>query len=118
MEVPRLPDGRVKLLLMVACQLLLVVGCSDDGERTTVETAQEKGTALPTGAGAVKEEPSVPSGGPEEATYGYTYGLASGNRVVRGEGRLPEAKPVDVDLSGGTPVWVAGVPLENDTAWA
>jgi hypothetical protein len=33
-----------------------------------------------------------------------------------GEGRLPEAKPVDLDLSG-TPVWVAGAPLEEDTAW-
>ena len=118
MEVPRLPDGRVKLLLMVACQLLLVVGCSDNRERTTIETSQEKGTALPTGAGAAKEEPPVPSGGPEEGAYGYTYGLASGNRVVRGEGRLPEAEPVDVDLSGATPAWVAGVPLEGDTAWA
>lgn len=50
------------------------------------------------------------------AIYGYTYGQASGNRVVDGEGRLPEAEPVDVSLSG-TPVWVVGVPLENDTAW-
>ncbi len=33
-----------------------------------------------------------------------------------GEGRLPEARPVDVALSG-TPVWVAGAPLEEDTAW-
>ena len=33
-----------------------------------------------------------------------------------GEGRLLEAKPVDLDLSG-TPVWVAGAPLEEDTAW-
>ena len=57
-----------------------------------------------------------PSGGPEEAVYGYTYGLASGNRVVRGEGRLPGAEPLDLNLSG-TPVWVAGVPLDEDTAW-
>jgi hypothetical protein len=35
---------------------------------------------------------------------------------VDGEGRLTVAKPVDVDLSG-TPVWVVGVPLEEDTAW-
>lgn len=48
--------------------------------------------------------------------YGYTYGEASGNRVVRGGGRLPEAGPIDVPLSG-TPQWVVGVPLEDDTAW-
>lgn len=54
---------------------------------------------------------------PETATvYGFTHGQASGNRVVDGEGRLPEAEPVDVSL-GGTPVWVVGVPLEDDTAW-
>lgn len=54
---------------------------------------------------------------PETATgYGFTHGQASGNRVVGGEGRLPEADPVDVSL-GGTPVWVVGVPLEDDTAW-
>ncbi|HET7478168.1 MAG TPA: hypothetical protein VFJ72_01500 [Rubrobacteraceae bacterium] len=53
----------------------------------------------------------------ETATvYGYTYGQASGNRVVEGRGRLPEAKPIDVSL-GGTPTWVVGVPLEDDTAW-
>ena len=48
--------------------------------------------------------------------YGYTYGLATGNRVVGDEGRLPEAEPVD--LSGGTSVWVAGVPLEEFIAWS
>jgi hypothetical protein len=35
---------------------------------------------------------------------------------VGGGGHLPEAEPVDLDLSG-TPVWVAGAPLEEDTAW-
>ena len=54
-------------------------------------------------------------GVPEGVVYGYTYGLATGNRVVGGEGRLPEAEPVD--LSGGTSVWVAGVPLEEFIAW-
>lgn len=54
---------------------------------------------------------------PDTSTvYGYTYGQASGNRVVSGEGRLPEAEPIDVSLSG-TPLWVVGVPLEDDTAW-
>ena len=48
--------------------------------------------------------------------YGYTYGQASGNRVVEGAGDLPNSKPIDVQL-GGVPVWVVGVPLEDGTAW-
>ena len=118
MKVLRLPGDCVKPLLMAACSLILVVGCSKDRERTTVETVSEKSTDPPTSEGAVKEAPPAPSVGPEEAAYGYTYGLASGNRVVRGEGKLPEAEPVDVALSGATPAWVAGVPLGDDTAWA
>ena len=50
------------------------------------------------------------------ASYGYTYGQTSGNRVTKGVGKVPQARPVDVQLSG-TPVWVVGVPLEQDIAW-
>lgn len=52
----------------------------------------------------------------KEPVLGLTYGLASGNRVAWGEGRLPEADPIDVPL-GGEPAWVVGTPLEDDTAW-
>lgn len=52
----------------------------------------------------------------KEPDFGFTHGLASGNRVARGEGRLADAELVDVPL-GGEPAWVVGVPLEEDTAW-
>ena len=114
--------GVLRHPFLVVCLLLLVAGCSEDPHRAPVEVSPED---TPTSeARPLRERPAGPardtttSGVMEGAVYGYTYGLASGNRVVRGEGRLPEAKPVDVDLSGGTPVWVAGVPLEDDTAWA
>ncbi len=52
-----------------------------------------------------------------EQLYGYTHGMSSGNRVAQGRGRLPESRPVDVQLGGG-PLWVVGVPLEgDDIAW-
>lgn len=51
-----------------------------------------------------------------EPSYGYTHGEPSGNKIVGGEGRLPETRPVDVDL-GGEPVWVVGVPLGKGTGW-
>ena len=97
--------------------IFLPAGCSEVREKTTVEAPSGKSAAAPTGARTAEEEARPgPYGKTEEAVYGYTYGLASGNRVVGGEGRLPEAEPVDLDLSG-TPAWVAGVPLEEDTAW-
>lgn len=86
-------------LVCAACILILAAGCSEDRRQTDASTISEE----------PRSTPSVP-------VYGYTYGQATGNRVVDGNGHLPEANPVDVDLSG-TPVWVAGVPLEEDTAW-
>lgn len=50
------------------------------------------------------------------ASYGYTYGQATGNRIERGKGNIPDAKPVEVKLSG-VPEWVVGTPLQQDTAW-
>lgn len=50
-----------------------------------------------------------------EPAYGHTYGQPPGNRVVEGERRSPESRPVDARL-GGEPLRVAGVPLEADVA--
>jgi hypothetical protein len=92
-------------LVCAACILVLATGCSEDRREPTASTITERSQSTP----------SAPSA-QTTPVYGYTYGQATGNRVVGGEGHLPEAKPVDVDLSG-TPVWVVGVRLEEDTAW-
>ncbi len=102
--------------VLVVCLLLLAAGCSEERQRAPVEAPLGKSTDAAAGSGTAEEVRAGPSGGPEWNVYGYTHGLATGNRVVGGEGRLPGAKPVDVDLSG-TPVWVAGVPLDEHTAW-
>ena len=104
--------------LSVVCLLLLVAGCSEDPQRAPVEASPEDtptSEARPPGEKPAGPARDTTSGVMEAAVYGYTYGLATGNRVVGGEGRLPEAEPVD--LSGGTSVWVAGVPLEEFIAW-
>jgi hypothetical protein len=116
--------------------LLFLAGCFEDPQRSPVEAsledtlASEARTSVEASprdtpiseAGTPRGKPASPardntSSVPEGAVFGYTYGQASGNRIVGGEGRLPETQPVDVDLSGGTPVWVAGVPLEGYIAW-
>lgn len=102
--------------------LLAIPGCSDTPRTeenggtprettdadTTTAPAWTRDPARTSMASSMVEEP--------EPVPGFTHGLASGNRVARGRGRLPEADPIDVPL-GGEPAWVVGVPLENDTAW-
>ncbi|NDJ53459.1 MAG: hypothetical protein GYB68_10290 [Chloroflexi bacterium] len=39
-----------------------------------------------------------------------------GNRLVEGQGRLPDATPRDLSLNG-TPNWVVAAPLGDDTLW-
>ena len=50
------------------------------------------------------------------ASYGYTYGQASGNRTTEGTSSLPDSSPIDVELSG-EPAWVVGVSIEEAIAW-
>jgi hypothetical protein len=104
---------------LVLYMLLLVTGCSEGPQRSPVEASPEdtptSEARTPGGKPAGPARDST-SDVPEGAVYCYTYGLATGNRVVGGEVRLPEAELVD--LSGGTSVWVEGVPLEEFIAWS
>lgn len=51
------------------------------------------------------------------ATVAYTHQRPTGNRLVDGTGRLPDADPVDVAVDG-TPAWLVGVPAGDASAWA
>lgn len=48
--------------------------------------------------------------------YGYTYQRADGNRLVSGQGNVPELTPLDIELEG-TPQWVTAVPLARGVLW-
>ena len=92
------------LLRLVCAALILAMGCSEDRQETNASTITERP--------APEKAHSAPTG----PVYGYTYGEATGNRLVEGQGRLQEAKPVDVELSG-TPDWVAGAALALGSAF-
>lgn len=49
---------------------------------------------------------------PADAPLGYTYLRPDGNRLVAGQGTLPETEPVDISLDS-TPEWVVGVAQES-----
>ena len=128
--------------LLLALAVIMLVACargSETGEGpdertpdgggapgTTVDEERREGqgsaggetTIGAEGAGAPKDVEgritANPAAGPP--SYGYTYGMTSGNRVVEGSGNLPGSEPVDVGLSG-EPTWVVGAPMEGDTAW-
>lgn len=119
--------------------VLLLMGCGGDqsstsetepqptsGAGSTPSTTNETAPATPedtrtrpeTTGGATSPSSTAqrPASAAEATAYGYTYGQASGNRVIDGSGDLPNSRPVDVRLDG-TPTWVAGVPLGTETAW-
>jgi hypothetical protein len=50
-------------------------------------------------------------------SYGYTYHAPDGNRLVSGQGGLPNATVIDVTLSAA-PLWLVAAPLADVTIWA
>jgi hypothetical protein len=115
------PKPIVLHLLVAVLHVILAAGCAETSQKGYEGTVS--GDTVSSGGAAETEPARAPFGTTPSSTaqefvpiYGYTYGQASGNRVVEGSGRVPGAEPVDVELSG-EPVWVVGVPLEDDTAW-
>lgn len=117
------PSPTLILTALYALLFVFAVGCSDDrGESPPDKTAREDANS----EASTPQPPSwttdpartTPSAIPveNETIHGYTYGDATGNRVVEGAGRLPGATPIDVPLAG-TPLWVVGAPLGADTGW-
>ena len=71
--------------------------------------------------GCSSDQIFIPDGLPLQTltAVGYTYQRADGNRVVAGVGAFPDARPLDVSLSG-TPQWVVAAPLPKGkgSIWA
>lgn len=121
------PQTAMKRLAKILAPFVLAaaVACSNNEapeQATTAETSPPpETTAQPEAAGettAEATEATTEATAPleTEPVYGYTYGQASGNLVVDGEGGLPLSDTVDVPLDG-SPVWVAGIPFREGVAW-
>jgi hypothetical protein len=88
--------------------LFMLVGCGR--EVTAVPTPVPTAQPLPTA------EQSIPQESALARPYGYTYQRADGNRVVAGQGDVPNLMPIDIPLEG-TPQWVTAVPLAQGVLW-
>ena len=88
----------------------------EPGPDRTAPAVATGGSATEDTARTTLPSQTVPPPGVRGLSYAYTHGESSGNRVAAGEGRLPETRPVDVEL-GGEPLWVVGMPLDEGTVW-
>ena len=75
--------------------------------------ASNRATPLPNGAGRPLPGPSSLL---QPREISYTYQRSDGNRVVEGQGVLPQVTPLDVLLSG-QPSWVVGAPIAAGILW-
>lgn len=77
-------------------------------------------TAVPTPVPTLPPLPTAEIVVPQESAlarpYGYTYQQPDGNRVVAGQGNVPDLTPIDIPLEG-TPQWVTAVPLAQGVLW-
>ena len=74
-------------------------------------------TALPPTEDASAPSVKIADAGAESATfYGYTNQNARGNRWVTGQGALPTASPLDIELEG-VPQWVVAAPWGSGSLW-
>ena len=119
--------------------LMLLSACGQKDETPSLPTAAAIATLppLPEGANAVIvveedapiEEPDTavspttipPTAVPQTTAtqptqFAYTYQQPDGNRLVFGQGDLPNLTPLDIPLDG-TPQWVTALPLGEAVMW-
>jgi len=107
------------LLLFTIIVTIIISGCGStpEGQFTPVPTAR---ILIETPFKSTEQKPQVLSVTPtqNQATsyQGLTYQMPDGNRVVTGQGNLPQQTPVEITLPG-IPVWVVGAPYQDGIIW-
>ena len=96
-HIPALPLTIVLLLALTAC----------GGSPTATVKPQPTAISFPVA------QPKTPSAQPR---YAYTYQRPDGNRYVVGQGDMPDAAFLDIELAG-TPRWLVAAPLGNGSIW-
>ncbi|NKQ35617.1 MAG: hypothetical protein HF973_08375 [Chloroflexi bacterium] len=95
--LPPLPEGANAVIVV-----------EEEAPVTEPDTAVSSTTSLPT---AVPQTITI-----QPTQFAYTYQQPDGNRIVFGQGNLPNLTPLDIPL-GGTPQWVTALPLGEAVMW-
>lgn len=74
---------------------------------TSAPAPSEQATLRPSAVSPAVEGP---------ATFGYTHQQPDGNRLVSGEGALPNVTPVDIPLAF-IPQWLVAAPTDEGSLW-
>jgi len=123
---------RIVFYLFLSLAMMTVLGCKQAGEdmvtdvaslpAATEDTPFTRATDVAVSPTLTLEATATPQPYqprlPESVTdvtanYGYTHQQADGNRLVSGQGALPDATVIDVPLLG-RPVWIVGAPIPTD----
>ena len=81
---------------------------------TPIVTGVPETAQAPQPTASAEQINDAPVANIDTVSYGYTHQQPDGNRLVFGQGALPEATVLDVPLSG-RPVWVVGAPIGDET---
>jgi hypothetical protein len=111
---------RPYLFTSIACLTILLMGCVSTPQIEIIPTSSK--TEVPildhtTTFTAIIPSTTLGTDTPEvPIVFALTNQRLDGNRFVSGQGRLPYASPIDIDLPG-KPVWIVGTPHENGIIW-
>lgn len=114
MKSERLYTPIRKLLAWILVYSLLLISCQANpvGSVDATSALQITSTIQPVESNDT-HLPIIMSAGTQAMTYHQT----DGNRVLEGQGQLPQVEPLDIILSG-TPTWVVATPTMTGILWA
>lgn len=127
----------IKRTLILFSLIIIISACGQKNEAQPLPTAAAAATLPPTAEGAnavivVEEDapavepdtavspqaptPSAAQSPAQPTQFAYTYQQPDGNRIVFGQGHLPNLTPLDIPLDG-RPQWVTALPLGEAVMW-
>lgn len=112
---------RPYLFTSIACLTILLMGCVSTPQKEIIPTSSKTEVPIldltPTFTAITPSTTPYTDTSEVPIVFALTNQRLDGNRFVSGQGRLPYASPIDIDLPG-KPAWIVGTPHENGIIWA
>nr|NIN64075.1 SUMF1/EgtB/PvdO family nonheme iron enzyme [Anaerolineae bacterium] len=87
-------------------------------EKSNAVTNRNAASVTPTGISTPTAAESSESVIPPQASlyFGYTYQQPDGNRLMHGQGAVPDVQPLDIPLDD-QPQWLVAAPMRGGSVW-